>query len=71
MTPAFVALERQVAALSRQHRLAEAEALVLPHVASGTAPLPVWRLLVPILRRQGRIDGHAPDPGDARGDRAR
>jgi hypothetical protein len=56
MTPAFVALERQVAALSREHRFAEAEALVRPHVASGTAPLPVWRLLVPILRRQGRID---------------
>jgi len=55
MTPAFVALEHQVVALSNEHRFAEAEALIRPHVASGTAPLPVWRLLVPLLRRQGRI----------------
>jgi hypothetical protein len=55
MTPGFAALEKQVMALSNASRLAEAEALIRPLVASGTAPLPVWRLLVPLLRRQGRI----------------
>ncbi len=55
MTAGLSALTRQVAALSTKHQFAEAEALLRPLVASGTAPLVVWRLLVPLLRRQGRI----------------
>jgi hypothetical protein len=51
----FVALAREVAALAKELRFAEAEALIRPHVSTGTAPLPVWRLLAPILRHQGRI----------------
>jgi hypothetical protein len=55
MTIGFAAVERQVQALSKERRYAEAEALVRPLVATGTAPLAVWRMLVPLLRRQGRI----------------
>jgi hypothetical protein len=55
MNQALTALTRQVKALTTDRRFAEAEALIRPWVASGTAPLAVWRLLVPVLRRQGRI----------------
>lgn len=55
MIGGFGALEKQVIALNTQRRYADAEALLRPLVASGTAPLAVWRLLVPVLRRQGRI----------------
>lgn len=48
-------LERQVRALVGQGRFAEAEAIVRPHLASGTGPVPLWRLLAQILRPQGRI----------------
>lgn len=48
-TPAgFAALEQQVRPLLRTGRFEEAEALLAPHVASGSAPLPVWRLLVSV-----------------------
>jgi Glycosyltransferase family 9 (heptosyltransferase) len=55
MTPQFAALQKQVVDLNALHRYAESEALIRPLVATGTAPLAVWRLLVPVLRRQGRI----------------
>jgi hypothetical protein len=55
MIGGFGALEKQVIALNTQRRYADAEALLRPLVASGTAPLAVWRLLVPVLRRQGHI----------------
>jgi hypothetical protein len=55
MTQALLALERQIVALSSERRYAEAEALLRPHIVSGSAPLAVWRLLVPVLRRQGKI----------------
>ena len=55
MTPELPALTKQINALATDCRYAEAEALIRPLVASGTAPLVVWRLLAPLLRRQGRI----------------
>ena len=54
MNPDLPALERQVRALVTQDRLEEAEALLRPLVASGSGPLPVWRLLVQVLRLLGR-----------------
>jgi hypothetical protein len=54
MTLDLPALERQVRALVVQDRLEEAEALLRPLVASGTGPLPVWRLLVQVVRLLGR-----------------
>jgi hypothetical protein len=54
MTPDLPILERQVRALVTQDRLEEAETLLRPLVASGSGPLPVWRLLVQVLRLLGR-----------------
>jgi hypothetical protein len=55
-TPAgFAALEQQVRPLLTAGRYEEAEALVAPHLASGTGPLAVWRLLVSAIRPQGKI----------------
>ena len=56
MTLDLGTLERTVAGMTKEHRYADAEAIIRPHVASGAAPLAVWRLLVPILRSQGRIE---------------
>jgi hypothetical protein len=55
MTADLSELARQVAALSAAQRYAEAEALVRPLVASGSAPLAIWRLLLPLVRWQGRV----------------
>lgn len=35
--------------------LSGAEALLRPHLASGTGPIPLWRLLVRAIRPQGKI----------------
>lgn len=48
-------LEQNVRALLAQGRCAEAEALVRPHLASGSGPIPLWRLLVQTIKPQGRI----------------
>lgn len=48
-------LEREVQALMAQGQFEAAEALVRPHLASGTGPIPLWRLLARTLRPQGRI----------------
>jgi len=49
------ALEREARALMSQGRFEAAEALVRPHLASGTGPIPLWRLLAQTIRPQGRI----------------
>lgn len=51
----IAALERQARALMAKGRFEAAEALVRPHLASGTGPLPLWRLLAQTIRPQGRI----------------
>jgi hypothetical protein len=51
----IAALERQVQALIAAGRFEAAEALVRPHLASGSGPIPLWRLLARTLRPQGRI----------------
>lgn len=51
----FRALEQQVLSLMAQARFADAEALLQPLLASGSGPLPLWRLLAQALRPQGRI----------------
>ena len=54
-TPDVAAIERQVHPLISAGRLEEAEALVRPHLATGSGPLVLWRLLVQAIRPQGRI----------------
>lgn len=48
-------IERQIRPLIAAGQLAEAEALVRPHLASGTGPLQLWKLLADSIRPQGRI----------------
>jgi hypothetical protein len=48
-------IEQQVRALIAAGRLAEAEALVRPHLASGSGPIALWHLLVEAIRPQGHI----------------
>jgi hypothetical protein len=48
-------IERQARALLAQGCLAEAEALVRPHLAAGTGPISLWRLLVQAIRPQGQL----------------
>ena len=48
-------LERQVRVLMAEGRFEAAEALLRPHLASGTGPVSLWRLLAQTLRPQGRI----------------
>lgn len=48
-------LERQVRALMAVGRFEAAEAQIRPHLATGTGPVPLWRLLAQTLRPQGRI----------------
>lgn len=55
MTAELHVVEQQVRALLAQGRCAEAEALVRPHLASGSGPLPLWRLLIQCIKPQGRI----------------
>ncbi|MDA8230053.1 MAG: hypothetical protein M0006_01805 [Magnetospirillum sp.] len=47
--------EKRVRALMAQGRLEEAEAMVRPHLASGTGPILLWRLLAQTIRPQGRL----------------
>lgn len=51
----ILVLEQNVRALLAQGRYAEAEALVRPHLAAGSGPIPLWRLLVQTIKPQGRI----------------
>ena len=57
MTSGFdlAALDRQIRPLLSARRYEEAEALLRPLVASGTAPLAVWRWLASAPRPQGKI----------------
>lgn len=48
-------LEQQARALMAQGKLSEAEAVVGPLLASGTGPIPLWRVLAQIFRQQGRL----------------
>ena len=47
-------LEQKIHALIAADQLEEAEQLLRPLVANGVGPIPVWRYLATILRRQGR-----------------
>ena len=49
------AVEREARRLMAQGRLEDAEAVVRPHLASGSGPLALWRLLSQILRPQGKL----------------
>lgn len=48
-------LEQQARLLIAAERLADAEALLRPALASGTGPIVLWRLLVQAIRPQGKI----------------
>lgn len=48
-------LDQQVRALMAQGRLAEAEAVVRPLLASGSGPVPLWRLAAQLYRQQGHL----------------
>jgi hypothetical protein len=48
-------IEQQGRALIAAARLAEAEALVRPHLASGSGPIALWHLLVEAIWPQGRV----------------
>lgn len=56
MTVSLEELGRTVATLAASGRYPEAEALLRPHVAAGSAPLSVWHLLVTAIRPQGKIE---------------
>ena len=49
-----LSLEQHIHALIFADRLEEAEQLLRPLVPNGVGPMPVWRYLATILRRQGR-----------------
>ncbi|MDE1181863.1 glycosyl transferase family 8 [Paraburkholderia sp.] len=51
----FAAFEKQVRALIAAGHHAQAEALIRPHLASGSGPIPLWQLLVDAIRPQGKI----------------
>jgi hypothetical protein len=51
----MLALQARVQALLAQDNLEQAEALLRPLLASGRGPIPLWRLLAQVLRRQGHI----------------
>ncbi|WP_206747697.1 hypothetical protein [Telmatospirillum siberiense] len=48
-------VDQQIHALIAQGRLEEAEAIVRPLLASGSGPIPLWRLLAQLSRQQGRL----------------
>ncbi|SAL00472.1 TPR repeat-containing protein [Caballeronia fortuita] len=50
------ALIEQVRPLLVAQRYEEAEALLMPHLASGTGPIALWRLLAAALRPQGKLE---------------
>lgn len=51
----FSSLEREARALMAAGQFEAAEALVRPHLASGTGPAALWQLLARTLRPQGRL----------------
>jgi hypothetical protein len=53
--PDIPAIERQVGPLIAAARFEEAETLLRPHLASGSGPLALWKLLAAAIRPQGRI----------------
>ncbi|MFM0593947.1 glycosyltransferase family 9 protein [Paraburkholderia dilworthii] len=55
MNPDFGTIDRQAREFIAAGRFAEAEALVRPYLASGSGPLPLWKLLVAAIRPQGQI----------------
>jgi len=55
MNPDIGTIERQVRPLIAAGRLADAETLVRPLIASGSGPLVLWHLLVDAIRPQGYI----------------
>ncbi|SOF00710.1 hypothetical protein SAMN05446635_8775 [Burkholderia sp. OK233] len=55
MNPDIGTIERQVRPLIAAGRLADAETLVRPLLASGSGPLVLWHLLVDAIRPQGYI----------------
>ena len=55
MTAPPPGLENQARQLMGQGKLAEAEALIRPYLASGSGPIPLWRALAQAIRAQGRI----------------
>ena len=48
-------IDQQASVLIAAGRLAEAEALLRPALASGSGPIVLWRLLVQAIRPQGKI----------------
>lgn len=48
--------EQQIKDLAATGQWEQAEALLRPVLASGTGPVPLWRLLVRVLRPQGKIE---------------
>lgn len=55
MTAGLQATEAQARALMAAGRLAEAETVIRPLLASGSGPIPLWRLLAQVVRHQGNI----------------
>lgn len=55
IAPDIQAIEREVRPLLAAGRFEQAEAIVSPHLASGSGPLVLWKLLATALRAQGRI----------------
>jgi len=53
--PDIAAIENQVRPLIAAARFEEAETLLQPHLASGSGPLALWKLLAAAIRPQGRI----------------
>jgi len=53
--PDVPAIERQVQPLIAAARFEEAETLLRVHLASGSGPLALWKLLAAAIRPQGRI----------------
>lgn len=49
------AIEQQVRPLLIAGRYEDAEALLMPYLASGSGPLPLWKLLAASVRPQGRL----------------
>ena len=49
------ALEQRARELIHAGKFEEAEALIRPHLASGTGPIVLWRMLAAAIRPQGRI----------------
>ncbi len=49
------ALAERAQALLAADEPEQAEALLVPHLASGSGPIPLWRALAQALRRQGRM----------------